>query len=59
MTEFNVHAYPKTSISPIFSKIIVNESKAGAGKIPKFIPMPPDQQVKVINKLIDHLKSSK
>jgi hypothetical protein len=59
MTEFNIHAYPKTSISPIFSKIISSDGKVGSGKTPKFIPMPPDQQVKVVSKLIDHLKSTK
>jgi hypothetical protein len=52
--------YPKSPISPIFSKVVPAISKPGTcGLPPKFNPMPAEQQVKVVNKLIDHLKNNK
>ncbi len=60
MTDSMTRMYLKSSISPIFSKVIHTITKPGTGGLqPKFIPMPAEQQVKVVNKLIDHLKSSK
>ena len=60
MTVSTSRAIPKNVISPIFSKIISPDSKSGTnGMQPRFVPIPAEQQVKIVSKLIDHLKSDK
>ncbi len=60
MTISTSRSIPKNVISPIFSKVISPDSKSGTnGMQSRFIPMPAEQQVKVVTKLIDHLKSNK